>query len=135
MKSRWLGAALIAAGLGVGRLSAQSGSLPTPVGTARIPEPVPVSEPPPQMMPGPLSPYTLPAVNTDCTSLPAGHSSAFQCEEYAHHNEAYFHVGAVGLEREKYGHKVMAVADPTGIDTGIFPAGPPNPMHLHTLPH
>jgi hypothetical protein len=123
MKSRWLGAALVAAGLGVGTVRAQSGYLPTPVGAARIPEPVPDCEPPPQMMPGPLSPYTLPAVNTDCNSLPAGHSSAFQCEEYAHHNECYFHVGAVGFEREKFGSMVMAVADPTGRETGIFPVG------------
>ena len=130
MKSRWLGAVLMAAGLGVGRLSAQ-GYMPTPVGAARIPEPVPVCEPTPQMMPGPLSSYTLPAVQTDANSLPAGHSSAFQCEEYAHHDECYFHIGGVSLDRENFGHKLFAVADPTGIDTGIFPVGAPPLIDLH----
>jgi hypothetical protein len=133
MKSRWLGAALIAAGLGVGTVSAQSGFMPTPVGSARIPEPVPVCEPPPQMMPGPLSPYTLPAVNTDCTTLPAGHSSAFQCEEFVRHNECYFSVGAVGLEREKYGRKLMANLDPVNLKNDIASPNATPFIDLHDI--
>ena len=120
MKSRLLSVALLAAGLGVGTASGQQPPyLPTPVGAARIPEPIPISEPPPPMMQGPLNPYTLPSGPPDTLSLPAGHSSAFQCEEFVREKAVFLHVGPIALQRQRFGGEVLAVQDAIGLDTGI----------------
>jgi len=127
MKSRWLGVALLAAGLGVGNAHGQSpeGYAPTPVGAARIPEPTPICQPLPPMMQGPLNPLTAPPGPPDCLSLPAGHSSAFQCEDYVRDNHCFLHLGAVGLQRQDMGHLGIAFLDTqsNGLDTGIVPRG------------
>ena len=125
MKRRWLGAALLAAGVAAGTAHGQAPYMPTPVGAARIPEPYPITEPLPPMMPGPLNPYTLPPGPPDSLALPAGHSSAFQTENCAPEQAVFFHFGALALQREKLNSGVLAVQDPIGLDTGIIPAGAP----------
>jgi hypothetical protein len=134
MKSRWAGVALIAAGLVVGTASGQPPFAPTPVGAARIPEPVPVCEQPPPMMPGPLTPYTLPAVKTEETTLPAGHSSAFQCENFVPEQACYLHLGSIGLIRQNYGHLLVAAADPINLKNGLFSDLAVPFIDLHEVP-
>ena len=117
MKSRWLGLALSAVGLSAAIAHGQTGYSPTPVGAARLPEPFPITEPLPPMMSGPLNTNTIPPGPPDALSLPIGHSSAFQTENYVRpERELYFHVGTFALNRQTMGNKLIAVADPIGLD-------------------
>lgn len=58
--------------------------LPTRLGAARMPEPVPVGrlKKLPPLKPGPITPFDAPPGPSDDLSLPAGHTSAFQLEHY-----------------------------------------------------
>jgi hypothetical protein len=122
MKSRWLSAALVVAGLGVGTAHGQLTPplMLTPVGAARLPEPYPICEPLPPMMPGPLNTMTAPPGPPECISLPCGHNNA-STEPAAPECAFYAAVGAQAWMRQGYGQKVMSVVDPFGLDTGILP--------------
>jgi hypothetical protein len=123
MKKWYFGVALVAGWLGqTGTAGAQY--IPTPVGAARIAEPIPC--PTPNLVEGPISPLAAPPGPPCGTDLPAGHSSAFQCEEYVRDDHCFAHFGAVGLMRQKLGHFNLAVLDPVSLKDGI-PAPPGSP--------
>jgi hypothetical protein len=114
MVRRWMGVALMAAGLAVAA-PARAQYMPVPVGAARMPEPQPSGpscEPPPNLVPGPLNPTAAPMGPPNDLSLPCNHSSAFQCEEFAGDCHWYFAAGAQWLQRQKLGGGVVAVNDP-----------------------
>jgi len=101
--------------------------LPSPVGAARMPvtEPLPCGKtcepPPPNLVPGPLSPDNAPPGPSDDLSLPANHSSAFQCETFPPESCVYAAVGTQALQRQKLGKGAVAVFDQQNQDTGTFP--------------
>jgi hypothetical protein len=124
MKKWYFGVALVAGWLcQTGTASAQ---IPTPFGAARIPEPIPCANTP-ELVPGPISPQGAPPGPPCGTDLPAGHTSAFQCEEFVRDDHCFAHFGAVGLMRQKLGGNTIAFQDPQNLDTGIIPFGSNHP--------
>lgn len=120
---KWLGAVLLAGWLAPSQGAAQY--LPSAVGAARMPEPLPVGacpSPTPNLVPGPISPLAAPPGPKEDLSLPANHSSAFQCEEFAVHPNLYFHAGTQFLQRQRLGHQVAIYTDGLGaaqLDNGV----------------
>jgi hypothetical protein len=131
MRMRWTwGVALVAGLLGPkGVALAQCcPAIPSPVGAARMPEPLPCGDgPTPNLVPGPISPLSAPPGPCDALSLRADHTSAFQCENFPPECHCYFHIGAQGLVRgDHLGGGAIAVLDPQNLDTGNSPpAGSP----------
>jgi hypothetical protein len=122
MRMRWTWGVALAAGLLGPQGAALAQYLPSPVGAARIPEPLPCGDSQtPNLIPGPISPLAAPPGPSDKLSLPWDHSSAFQCENFPPDEHCYFHVGAVGLIRDHLGAGGIAVLDPQNLDTGIAP--------------
>src|SRR5262249_264934 len=120
----WMGVALTAGCLGLTTAARAQvgGSAPNPLGPARIPEPMPCAPAgEPNLIPGPISPLAAPPGPPACLSLPAGHSGAFQCENFVPDQGVYFHVGTQGLMRQRLGSLPVAVLDPINLDTGIAP--------------
>jgi hypothetical protein len=131
----WKGVALVAACwcLYV-PAQAQVGTYPSPVGAARMPEPIPCgpsasapAAPPPNLVPGPISPQAAPMGPPDSLSLPYDHSSAFQCEEYVDGGGGYFHIGPMALQRNKLGAGDIAVFNARNEGQPIGPVIP-NPF-------
>jgi hypothetical protein len=120
-----MGVALVAGGIGLGQSAwAQpSALLPSPVGAARMPEPVPCTGPVPNLVPGPISPEAAPPGPCPDLSLPANHNNAFPCETYPPEFACYFNVGASGLERWYLGKGAIAVFDQGNMANGITPPG------------
>jgi hypothetical protein len=110
-----MGVALMAAGLAVSA-PARAQHVPLPIGAARMPEPAPdgpsCNTPEPNLIPGPISPMAAPMGPPDCLSLPADHSSAFQCEEFAPECHWYVSLGAQWLQRQRLGAGEVAVRQP-----------------------
>jgi hypothetical protein len=110
-----MGVALMAAGLAVAA-PAQAQYMPVPVGAARMPEPLPTGpsscNPPPNLIPGPVSPEAAPMGPPNDLSLPCNHASAFQCEEFAADNHMYLSLGGQWLQRQKLGGGVIALMEP-----------------------
>jgi hypothetical protein len=121
MVKKWMGVALLVGWLAT---PATAQYLPTNVGAARMPEPVPCA--PTGLVPGPITPQMAPPGPPDCLSLPEGHSSAFQCEEFAVHNFCYFHIGTQSLERGSLGNGTVAFLEQSGVplDNGQRPLLP-----------
>jgi hypothetical protein len=131
----WKGVALVAACwcLYV-PAQAQVGTYPSPVGAARMPEPIPCgpsncapAAPPPNLVPGPISPQAAPMGPPDSLSLPYDHTSAFQCEEYVDGSGMYFHIGPMALQRSKLGAGDIAVFNARNLGQPIGPIVP-NPF-------
>jgi hypothetical protein len=124
-----MGAAAVAGWLGL-TAAAPAQYLPSPVGAARImPEPLPCGAPPaptPNLVPGPISNAAAPPGPCDQLSLPANHSSAFQCENFGPECAFYASVGAMALQRQQLGAGAIAVFDNNSnqLDTGL--SAPPN---------
>ncbi|HTU91530.1 MAG TPA: hypothetical protein VMF69_15715 [Gemmataceae bacterium] len=112
----WKGLALVAACwcLHV-PAQAQEGTYPSPVGAARMPEPIPSTpsptppKPPPNLVPGPVSPQAAPMGPPDALSLPYDHTGAFQTEQYVQENGFYVHFGPLALQRNHLGAGDIAV--------------------------
>jgi hypothetical protein len=125
----WKGAAVVAVWLGLGVAGQAQQQIPSPVGAARMIEPLRYKpDPQPELAPGPLTPQIAPAGPPDCLSLPADHTSAFQCEHYACEQAWFGSAGGFGLRRWRPGSLPVAFNDsPTGSgpvpDTGIIPPG------------
>jgi hypothetical protein len=117
------GVALAAGLLGHGGTALAQQYMPSPVGAARMPEPIPCGTgPTPNLIPGPLSPMGAPAGPPDCLSLSASTANAFPCEKFPPDEHIYFHVGAQGLVRADHlGKGALAVLDPQNLDTGVTP--------------
>lgn len=128
MMRRWLSVALAAGWLGWATgLSAQPTYIPTPYGAARYSEPIPEGPSTAggkgtakfkDLVPGPLNPQLAPPGPSEKFSLPANHTSAFQCENGIPDEGIYFHIGLQGLQRQTLGHGPVAFYDPQGQSTG-----------------
>ncbi len=67
--------------------------------------------PSPNLVPGPLTPEQAPPGPGPELSLPAGHSSAFQAENYAIESAFYTSIGTQAWQRDRMGHQPIAVMD------------------------
>jgi hypothetical protein len=118
-------------------MSAQAQYLPTypsPVGAARMPEPIPCGpaangpQPPePNLVPGPISPLAAPMGPPNDLSLPYDHTGAFQCENYVEDCGVYVNLGPMALQRNKLGAGDIAVLNARGLGEPIGPILP-NPF-------
>lgn len=119
MFKKWMGVALLVGWLGQGP-AAQAQYMPSPVGAARMPEPLPCTPPNlPNLVPGPISPLEAPKGPPDDLSLPACVENAFPCERIPLQNHCYFHIGTIGLQRQRPGHQVTAFTDAANTDMGL----------------
>jgi hypothetical protein len=136
----WKGLALVAAyGFLNVPAQAQDGTYPSPVGAARMPQPIPYAPSPgtvaqePNLVPGPINPQDAPPGPPDSLSLPYNHTSAFQCEEYVKDNGFFFDIGPMALQRNHLGAGDIAVinAHAVGLQNGSSiipdPFAPPPP--------
>ena len=122
----WKHVAVLAAWLALGVAAQAQPGLPSPVGAARIPEPMRyIPAPQPELVPGPTTPSVAPAGPPDSLNLPVGHSSAFQMENYPTESAAYAALGGMALHRQGLTHLPIAFTDnqSRGLDTGIVPVG------------
>jgi hypothetical protein len=124
MKRWWKRLAVVAAWLGVG-LAAQAQSFTAgPYGAARMPEPLRYTPscPPPNLVPGPLTPQIAPAGPPPELSLPASHSNAYPLEPYSLEAGWYASLGASFLRRYKSESGIGILQDdPTfNLDTGLL---------------
>ena len=98
---------------------AQVGTYPSPVGAARMPEPIPCTpsptppKPPPNLVPGPISPQAAPMGPPNDLSLPYDHTGAFQCDHYVGENGFYAHLGPMALQRNKLAPATSRSSTPT----------------------
>jgi hypothetical protein len=110
----WKGAATAAAWLAMTVAAQAQQQIPSPVGAARMVEPLRYEPgPEPNLVPGPLTPQIAPPGPPDCLALPSDHSSAFQCENYTTESAFYGSFGGVGLVRYHPGNLAVAT-DQTG---------------------
>jgi hypothetical protein len=127
-----------------GPAQAQVGTYPSPVGAARMPEPIPCTPSPtppppsPNLVSGPISPQAAPMGPPDSLSLPYDHTSAFQCDNYVGESGFYVHIGPMALQRNHLGAGDIAVynARAQGIPTGPVipnPFLPPPPGTMSAL--
>jgi hypothetical protein len=116
-----MGVTLVGVVLGL-PVAARAQYLPSGPGPKPMPEPVPCA-PNGSTIPGPLNPIMAPPGPPDELSLPANHSSAFQCPEYAEHNPVYVYLGSLAYQRPRPDHGQVVFQDPAlrGLDTGIRP--------------
>ncbi|MFO0842496.1 MAG: hypothetical protein U0797_08890 [Gemmataceae bacterium] len=151
--TRWFTrVAVFAAWLGLGAAALAQEGFPSPVGAARLPEPLHYqpNQPPTPMVPGPLNPLMAPAGPPESLNLPAGHTSAFMLDHYPPEAAWYASVGLMGVQRQGLSKKPLAYPDtpavlvtpqprnttlvqPTpaafspftavGVDTGVTPLG------------
>ena len=105
----WKCVAVAAAWLGLGVAGQAQQEIPSPVGAARMIEPLGYkAEPQPALVPGPLTPQVAPPGPPDCLALPASHSSAFQDENYTTESACFAAAGMVGLQRYHTGNLPVA---------------------------
>ena len=108
------------------------GTYPSPVGAARMPQPIPTdpsTAPPPydpNLVPGPISPLAAPMGPPDALSLPYDHTSAFQTENYVQENGVYLNIGPMALQRNHLGAGDIAVIN--AASQGKGPPSFPNPF-------
>ncbi|MFO0930597.1 MAG: hypothetical protein U0736_26790 [Gemmataceae bacterium] len=122
----WKFLAVLAAWLGFGMtVQAQPGH-PTPVGAARMPEPLGyVPGPEPVLVPGPMNPLMAPPGPPDSLSLPSSHTSAFQVENFPPETAWFASAGAMALRRQSLNRLPVAYYDDQNgrLDTGVPPIG------------
>jgi hypothetical protein len=131
----WKGLALVAAYwcLNV-PAQAQMGTYPSPVGAARMPQPIPCAPSPgpaapePNLVPGPINPQQAPPGPPDCLTLPYDHTSAFQCEEYVKENGFYVDIGPMALQRNHLGAGDIAVVNSNAVGISNGHSAVPDPF-------
>jgi len=92
-----------------------------------MPEPIGYTpEPNPPLVPGPLNPIIAPIGPPEHLSLPAGHTSAFQAENYPPETAFFGHFGTVFFKRQDLRKLPIVYRDDqsAGLDTGVTPFGP-----------
>src|SRR5262245_43124383 len=109
---------VLAVGLGLGAVApAWSQALaPTPIGPARMPEPVPCAPSQP-LTTGPIAPLDAPPGPPPSLSLPANHSGAFQTECFPPEWAIYTHIGGMALQRQGLGSLTLGTLSDTVLDT------------------
>jgi hypothetical protein len=123
MTSWYKHGAVLVAWLGLSLAVQAQQEIPSPVGAARMIEPLGYCpKPQPSLIPGPVTPEMAPVGPPDCLNLPAHHSSAFQCENYCPECAFYFSAGTVGLQRYELPRKNIAF-----IEAGL-------PLDVTTVP-
>ncbi len=119
----WLGLVLTA--------QAQQVGFPSPVGAARMIEPLGYTpKPQPPLVPGPITPEMAPLGPPDALSLSGSHPSAFQCEEFPREVAFYGSLGAQALQRYRIGHVNTVFVDPNG---GLDTVNVPNPLTVRSV--
>ena len=120
MFKKWMGVALLAGWLGQGT-GAPAQYLPSSVGAARMPDPLPCPSAAsvPNLVPGPLSPLDAPKGPGDDLTLPGDIPNAFPCEECPVPSRFFFHIGTQALKRQGAGHQVTAFTDAANSDRGL----------------
>jgi hypothetical protein len=132
----WKAVALVAACWCLNSPIHAQGTYPSPVGAARMPEPIPCTPPqgppPPQpnLIPGPVGPQAAPMGPPDCLTLPYDHSSAFQCENYVQDCGFFLNLGPMAMQRQKLGAGDIAVfnAAAQGQQPPFVGSAEPNPF-------
>jgi hypothetical protein len=131
----WKGLALVAAYLCLNVPSqAQEGTYPSPVGAARMPQPIPCAPSPtppgptPNLIPGPISPQAAPMGPPNCLDLPYDHTSAFQCENYVQDSGFFFDIGPMALQRNHLGAGDIAVVNAHAVGLQDGASIIPNPF-------
>jgi hypothetical protein len=123
----WKGVAVAAAWLGLAVMGQAQVGLPSPVGAARMTEPLGYKpSPQPELVPGPLTPAVAPVGPPDCLSLPSTHTSAFQCENYSTESAWYGSLGGIGIARYQPGKLPIAYFDPESARVRAPLPGQPN---------
>ncbi|MFM7151318.1 MAG: hypothetical protein ACKO23_15895, partial [Gemmataceae bacterium] len=127
MTKWWKHVAVFAAWLGMGALLHAQPGMPSPVGAARIVEPlryVP-DQPIPDMVPGPLNPLIAPAGPPPSLNLPAEHTGAFQLDNFPPESAFFASLGGMGLTRQGLKNLSLVTLDQQngGLDTGNEPIG------------
>jgi hypothetical protein len=140
MTGRLKAVAALAAWLALGVSAQAQTSNATPVGAARMIEPIGYNPhyqppPPPDLMPGPVTPSIAPAGPPESLWLRSSHSSAFQCEEFPTEQACYGSIGGMGLARYHPGHMAIALDEyPFTLKNGLVPPGRlPTALDVSTL--
>jgi hypothetical protein len=119
--------AVFAAWLGLGTVVLAQPGYPSPVGATRLPEPIRYvpDQPPPTLVPGPLTPQIAPVGPPDTLNLPADHTSAFQDDNFPPESAFFASAGGMALQRNGLTHLPVVFLDNQnlGIDTGRIPLG------------
>jgi hypothetical protein len=126
MTKWWKHVALLGAWLALGATAKAQPGYPSPVGAARMVEPLRYTpEPQPDLVPGPMTPQMAPVGPPSTLNLPADHTGAFQLENYPAESAGFGSIGGMSLQRQKLTHLPIAFTDnqSRGLDTGIVPTG------------
>ncbi len=127
--TRWFTrVAVFAAWLGLGTQALAQEGFPSPVGAARLPEPInyiPDQPVPTNMVPGPVNPLMAPVGPPPSLNLPVNHTSAFMLDHYPPESKLYASLGGQGLRRQGITRLPVAFSDVNslGRDTGLTPIG------------
>jgi hypothetical protein len=115
--------AVFAAWLGLATMAPAQEGYPSPVGAARLPEPLNYTpnQPPTPLVPGPLNPLMAPAGPPPSLNLPAGHTSAFQLDHFPPESAGYASVGLMGLQRQSLTKVPIAYTDTQFIQVTPLP--------------
>lgn len=132
----WKGLALVATWwcLNVAA-QAQTGTYPSQLGAARMPQPIPNAPSPaplapePNLVPGPINPQQAPPGPPDSLSLPYDHTGAFQTEEYGKEHGFYVDVGPMALQHNHLGAGDIAVVNSHAVGLGNGSSAIPNPFN------
>jgi hypothetical protein len=136
MAKWWVGVAAVAIGLG-GLAPVRAQYLPVTGPAGPMPEPFPCgpTDPGMQQPVGPPLPGAPACLPQGPNELPSNGPSAFNTEGPPCPLCAFFaNVGAMGLERGRFGHVNLAILDPQNLDTGnLPPLGSPVVLRLSDL--
>ena len=126
MTKWWKHVAILAAWLALGATAQAQPGYPSPVGAARMVEPLRYTpEPQPNLVAGPMTPQMAPVGPPSTLNLPADHTGAFQLENFPAESAGFGSIGGISLKRQKLTHLPTAFTDTqsNGLDTGIVPTG------------
>lgn len=119
MAQGWIRGAIVAWGLAAVPAAAQMAALP---GGASMPEPLPVAQASPACLAG--AGMGAPACGQggdSCLALPSDLPNAWSKPEPCSPPACYMSIGYTALQRQRLGHRPVAILDPGSVDTGDFP--------------
>lgn len=119
--------AVCAAWLGLGTVALAQPGQPSPVGAARMVEPLRYTpnQPPMNLEPGPVNAMSAPVGPPPSLNLPADHTNAFPQDRFPPEAAFFASVGGIGLQRQKLTRLPIGFYDVNGggIDTQLIPLG------------
>jgi len=130
MKRWWMSLALVG-WLGWAAFLPAQPFMPSPDGSAGLPDPTPtarstVNDKLPPLIDGPMNPRIAPPGPPDSLSLSESHPSAFQAEIPGADCGIFFHIGPMALWRQNLGSSTVAYQDFTGPPSNNPLSLPPN---------